>query len=76
MNGRNAQVEALQLLLAPVVVGRLADPGLAADLAYCPAFLSLPQNESNLCVNFDVFMVLPGPTEYTVTHEIVLTTKL
>jgi hypothetical protein len=36
------------ILLAPIVIGRLADPRLAADLAHRCAFLSLPQDERNL----------------------------
>jgi hypothetical protein len=36
------------VLLAPIVIGRLADPRLAADLTDRCAFLSLPQNEGNL----------------------------
>jgi hypothetical protein len=36
------------VLLAPIVVGRFADPGFAADLAdRCP-LLTLPQDEGNL----------------------------
>jgi len=34
------------VLLAPIVVGRLADPRLAADLANRCAFLALPQNSA------------------------------
>ena len=36
------------VLLASIVVGRLANPRLATDLAHRRVFLSLPQNEGNL----------------------------
>jgi hypothetical protein len=36
------------VLLAPIVVSGLADPGLAADLTHRCAFLALAQNERNL----------------------------
>src|SRR5262249_26285986 len=39
------------VLLAPIVVGRLADPRLAADLTDRCAFLALPQDEGNLCLH-------------------------
>ena len=44
----------------PVEVGRLTDPGLAADLRNRRAFLALLQDErlSRASVNFDAFIVL------------------
>lgn len=48
------------IALLPVELGRLADPGLAADLRDRRASLALLQDErlSRACVNLDAFIVL------------------
>lgn len=38
------------ILLLPVEIGRLADPGLAADLPHCNPVMALLQDERLLCV--------------------------